>query len=64
MATKKTKFVLITNGTRFSQVTESAWKNSAELYKQEGYREATEQEVIAHSGATPAPTVKAKVNKD
>lgn len=55
MALKKKKVVLITNGTRFSEVTEKAWKKSAELYKADGYREATEAEVISYTGAEPEP---------
>lgn len=63
MAVKKTKVVLITNGTRFSEVTVQAWKQSSDLYKGEGYREATEKEVIAYTGAEPAKVEKKEEKK-
>ncbi|MEM9526085.1 MAG: hypothetical protein AAGA31_05710 [Bacteroidota bacterium] len=49
---KKKKLVVLTNGTRTIELSESSFSKSEELYSNEGYRLATEPEVIAHIRGT------------
>lgn len=57
MSTTSKKQVLLTNGTRFHELSETAYKNSKDLYLKEGYREASEEEHYSYFGL-PAPEKK------
>ena len=67
------KIVLLTNGKRFQEITENAWRNSADKYKEVGFNQASEEQVKEYLSAkgeipevkevTPKGSAKQK-NKD